>query len=180
MSSFASVKAFSDRANNELPRLDDVLANAGISTNLYNSAEGFEETLTVNVISTFLLSVLCLPALQRTAAQTGSATHVTITGSNVHSFADHKQLQACPRGKIFKTLSDEKSGDMAARYFLSKLILQLCAQELAEMMRKSGSRYSNVILNVPSPGWCKTPLFRQDDGGQTKVPNFDVHVMIQE
>ena len=70
MSSFASVKAFSDRANNELPRLDAVLANAGISTNLYNSAEGFEETLTVNVISTFLLSVLCLPALQRTAAQT--------------------------------------------------------------------------------------------------------------
>ena len=23
----------------------------------------------------------------------------------------------------------------------------------------------SVIINCPSPGWCKTPLFQQDDGG---------------
>jgi retinol dehydrogenase-12 len=61
---------------------------------------------------------------------------------------------------VFSTLSNEKSADMNGRYFLSKLLVQLCAQELAARTRKS-----SVIINCPSPGWCKTPLFRQDDGG---------------
>ena len=145
---------------NDLPRVNAVLANAGISTNQFALAEDLEQTLTVNVVSTFLLSKLCLPVLERTAKSNGSLTHLTIVGSNVHAFADPASITTLPRGQVLSSLSDEKSADMNGRYFLSKLLVQLCAQELAARTPKS-----DVIINCPSPGWCKTPLFRQDDGG---------------
>jgi NAD(P)-dependent dehydrogenase (short-subunit alcohol dehydrogenase family) len=149
---------------NDLRRVDAVLANAGISTNQFALAEGLEQTLTVNVVSTFLLSRLCLPALERTAKSTGSPTHLTIVGSNVHAFADPASITKLPRGRVLSSLSDEKSADMNGRYFLSKLLVQLCTQELAARSERSGG-VPSVIINCPSPGWCKTPLFRQDDGG---------------
>lgn len=144
-----------------------MLANAGISTNQFALAEGLEQTLTVNVVSTFLLSRLCLPALERTAKSDGSPTHLTIVGSNVHTFADPASITTLPRGHVLSSLSDEKSADMNGRYFLSKLLVQLCVQEMAAQIPKTGQSggVPSVIINCPSPGWCKTPLFRQDDGG---------------
>ena len=160
MADYNSVKSFSRKVVNDLQRVDAVLANAGISTNQFALAEGFEQTLTVNVVSTFLLSQLCLPALERTAKVNGSSTNLTIVGSNVHAFADPASITKLPQGQVLSSLSNEKSADMAGRYFLSKLLVQLSAQELAARKQNSG-----VIVNCPSPGWCKTPLFRQDDGG---------------
>lgn len=167
MADYGSVKSFSHKVVNDLPRLDVLLANAGISTNQYVQAQGLEQTLTVNVVSTLLLSQLCLPALERTARLDRSPTHLTIVGSNVHAFADPSSITSLPPGEVISTLSDEKSADMNGRYFLSKLLVQLCAQELATRMPTSGrsSGVPSVIVNCPSPGWCKTPLFRQDDGG---------------
>lgn len=167
MADYDSVKAFGRKVVNDLPRLDALLANAGISTNQYVQAEGLEQTLTVNVASTFLLSQVCLPALERTARLDGTPTHLTIVGSNVHAFADPSSITSIPPGRVFSTLSDGKSADMGGRYFLSKLLVQLCAQELATRIPKMDGSIDvpSVIVNCPSPGWCKTPLFRQDDGG---------------
>ena len=166
MADYNSVKSFSHKVVNDLQRVDAVLANAGISTNRFALAEGLEQTLTVNVVSTFLLSKLCLPALERTAKANGSPTHLTIVGSNVHAFADPTSVTTLPQDQVLSSLSDEKSADMADRYFLSKLLVQLCAQGLAAQTPKSGlsGGVPRVIINCPSPGWCKTPLFRQDDG----------------
>lgn len=166
MASYSSVRAFSARISTELSRLDALIANAGISTNKYHIAEGLEQTLTVNVVSTLLLSLLCLPKLKQTAQDTGTPSHLTITGSNVHCFADGAPLVQAPQGKILTMLTEEGQAVMAARYFLSKLILILGVQEMAKQIpsvKETGKPI--VILNCPSPGWCKTPLFRQDDGG---------------
>jgi NAD(P)-dependent dehydrogenase (short-subunit alcohol dehydrogenase family) len=149
---------------NDLQRVDSVLAKAGISTNQFALAEGLERTLTVNVVSTFLLSKLCLPVLEQTARSIGSSKHLTIVRSNVHAFADHTSMTTLPQGQVLSSLSDEKSDDMSRRYFLSKLPVQLCTQELAARTPKSAVAPS-VIINFPNPGWCKTPVFRQDDGG---------------
>jgi retinol dehydrogenase-12 len=167
MASYDSVKSFSHKVVTELPRLDALLANAGISTNQYARAEGLEQTLTVNVVATFLLAQLCLPALERTAKANGKPTHLTIVGSNVHAFADPGSITSLPEGKVFATLSEEETADMAGRYYLSKLLVQLGVQELATRIPKidQSSGSPSVIINCPSPGWCKTPLFRQDDGG---------------
>jgi retinol dehydrogenase-12 len=166
MASYDSVKDFSKRISEELPRLDAVVANAGISTNEYHAAEGLESTLTVNVVSTFLMALLVLPKLEQTATQIGSPTHFTVTGSVVHCFAADQQLQEPSPGRVFKTLSDEGHADMAARYFLSKLVVIQCIRQLAlRIPKRPGSKGPMVIVNCPNPGWCKTGLFRQDDGG---------------
>lgn len=166
MANYASVKAFSERVIKELPRLDAVVANAGISTNEYRTAEGLESTLTVNVVSTFLLALLMLPKLKDTAIQNGSPTHFTVTGSAVHYFAADRQLREPRAGQVFQTLSDERHADMAARYFLSKLVVMQCVQQLALRIPKHPqSTGPMVIVNCVNPGWCKTELFRQDDGG---------------
>jgi retinol dehydrogenase-12 len=136
MASYDSVKAFSHKVVTELPRLDALLANAGISTNQYARAEGLEQTLTVNVVATFLLAQLCLPALERTAKADGKPTHLTIVGSNVHAFADPGSITSLPEGKVFSTLSEEETADMAGRYYLSKLLVQLGVQELATRIPK--------------------------------------------
>lgn len=175
MADYTSVKSFSHKVVNDLQRVDAMLANAGISTNQFALAEGLEQTLTVNVVSTFLLSKLCLPVLERTAKANGSPTHLTIVGSNVHAFADHTSITTLPQGQVLSSLSNEKSADMSGRYFLSKLLVQLCAQELAAQTPKTErpGGVPSVIINCPSPGWCKTPLFRQDDGVRSVATCFD-------
>lgn len=170
MSSYASVTAFAARLE-QLPRLDALVANAGISTTEFNLAEGLESTLTVNVVSTILLAVLALPKLERTAHDTGEDTHLTITGSVVQSFADPMELQRGTQGDILRTLTRDGKSSMRSRYFLSKLVLQLAFQELSQRASrlsgdgKSGESSARVVINSTSPGWCKTQLFRQDDGG---------------
>ncbi|EME39030.1 hypothetical protein DOTSEDRAFT_160897 [Dothistroma septosporum NZE10] len=167
MANYSSVKAFAERVRRECSQVHAVLANAGISTNQFHLAEDLEETLTVNVVSTFLLSLLVLPALEQTARQTSSPTHLSIVGSNVHAFADPNIITQAPQGKIFSTASNEKEADMGARYFQSKLMVMLLVQELAarisNLNKSNGSQ--SIIVNCPSPGWCRTPLFRTDDGG---------------
>ena len=55
------------KAESELERIDILLENAGIATGAFKLVEGHESTVTVNVISTFLLAFLLLPKLQETA-----------------------------------------------------------------------------------------------------------------
>ena len=127
MADYSSVKYFSHKVVNGLQRVDVVLANAGISTNQFALAEGLEQTLTVNVVSTFLLSRLCLPALERTAKSDGSPTHLTIVGSNVHALADPASITTLPWGHVLSSLSEEESADMNGRYSINKLLVQLYA-----------------------------------------------------
>ncbi|KAJ8612408.1 hypothetical protein MRB53_037449 [Persea americana] len=165
MASYQSVQAFAKRLDTDLTQLDAVILNAGISTNEYKAAEQFEATLTVNFVSTFLLGFLVLPQLRKTAELTNAPTHLAFVGSNVHAFADASQLQQPSDGKILSTLSDESNADMAARYFLSKLMVMLCVRELAVRTTSKKANGPEIIINCLSPGWCKTELFRQDDGG---------------
>lgn len=67
LGSFASVKAFCRRAEEELDRLDVVVENAGLLSQTYRQFEGYERQCTVNVISTWLMALLLLPVLRRTS-----------------------------------------------------------------------------------------------------------------
>ena len=83
LASYASVKAFAERAS-KLPRLDVLLENAGVATYKFAEAEGHERTITVNVISTFLLALLLLPKLKATARQFKTEPRLCIVTSEVH------------------------------------------------------------------------------------------------
>lgn len=83
--SFDSVRAFCRRAEG-LPRLDVVVENASVA--MVNRrgvlAEGYECSVTVNVISTFLMALLLLPVLRRTAAKYNTLPRLSIVSSDAH------------------------------------------------------------------------------------------------
>ena len=163
MADYDSVLAFGKRANETLPRLDAVVLNAGVSLTEFGLAEGIEKTLTVNVVSTFLLAHMVLPKLRETAEAHNRDTNLTVVGSSIHIFAKNDQLRKARNGEVFKVLSDPAQTDMTGRYFLSKLVVALYLRELASQVTKvlkTGS--STVVVNDVNPGWCKTLLFRHE------------------
>ena len=165
MSNFTSVLAFGDRLNT-LPRLDAFLANAGIDTVIFERFEDWESTLTVNVISTFLVVMLAIPKLRETAKVQQSPSRLVFTGSVVHIFAQNRYLSQPGPGQIFRSLNDETTADMEDRYLQSKLLVLLGIRQLAgDLDRTSTSGTSSVIVTCVNPGWCKTELFRTHDGG---------------
>ena len=166
MARYDSVRAFGQRASQTLSCLDAVILNAGVDLRQFELAEGIESTLTVNVVSTFLLAQLVLPKLRETAETQGRDTNLTFVGSMIHIFAKTEQLVNAKRGQIFKTLSDPARTNMDQRYSLSKLLLTMAHRDLtvrADKSAKGGT--SPVIINDVNPGWCKTALFRHETPG---------------
>lgn len=79
---FTSVKAFAARAEKELDRVDVLLSNAGVATGVYSEmSDGWESTLAVNVIGTFLLVILMMPKMRETAKRHNTTPHLTVTAS---------------------------------------------------------------------------------------------------
>ncbi|EHK42628.1 uncharacterized protein TrAtP1_002338 [Trichoderma atroviride] len=155
MDSQDSVKAFAERAS-QLPRLDGVLANAGLMTTQFTLSEGNEKTLNVNVVNTFLLFFLLLPAMRRSEQQTGFACRFVIVNSALHMAAPLAELDA---PVIFDRLNDSKQALMSGRYPLSKLLVLYATREIAE--RAKSSNKGKFIINSPNPSWCKSDLGKE-------------------
>jgi retinol dehydrogenase 12 len=83
LTSFASVREFCARAQ-ALDRLDFIIENAGIATGKFEQYEGFESTITVNVISTFLMALMLLPKLRESAVKFNIMPRLTIVSSDAH------------------------------------------------------------------------------------------------
>lgn len=170
LSNYASVKAFAARASSELERLDILLENAGMATANYNVAEDNEATITVNVISTFLLALLLLPKLRETAREFPTddpkkKPHLVIVSSGVHYFTSFPE-QSAPEGQILATLNDKTSANMEDRYNVSKLLEVFFTRELALRSpfprdpAKKGDE-GDVIINFLNPGLCHSELGRE-------------------
>lgn len=179
MDDFSSVAAFADSLSSSIPRLDAAILNAGVDQQEFTLASGYESTLTVNVLSTFLLALLLLPKLRESATKYSVLPRVAIVGSAVHFWANTKSLTGIPASdSIFQKLSDEKwsiaQGNAPmkgeARYFLSKLLVMLCVVRLAQVVtdgEKEGKPF--VVVNNVAPGYCVTGLFRKDEGMAVKM-----------
>ena len=111
--SYTSVKQFAEKVQKSLPRVDVLLANAGIAKYTYSVAEDNETTITTNVVSTFLLALLLLPKLQETAKSFGVTPRLTIVSSNVHAFTQFPEKSS---PDIFQTLNDKNAANMMDRY----------------------------------------------------------------
>lgn len=161
LGSYSSVTAFAERCR-ELPRLDAAILNAGAFPSEFGLSEGFETTITVNVISTFLLATLLIPTLRESARKYSITPTLALTGSAVHFWANPKDLSGPKSGEIFKSLSDPKTADMKARYNLSKLPVMLLVKYLASVLTASAQRDPQgkplVILTNVAPGFCVTGM----------------------
>lgn len=83
LGSYESVKEFCARAQ-KLDRLDAVVENAGVAVPTYQELEGMESTITVNVVSTFLMALLLLPKLRADATKYNTVPRLTIVASDAH------------------------------------------------------------------------------------------------
>ena len=176
LSSYDSVQAFAKKAS-ELPRLDVLLENAGIATDKYTGLEDNESTITVNVISTFLLAFLLLPKLRETGQKfnnTPQPPHLVIVSSEVH-FATSLPEKSAPEGKILSTLNDKSTANMSDRYNVSKLLEVFFVRELASYSPPPSQRTQHgsgkakgkggVIINFLNPGLCHSELARDAGWG---------------
>jgi len=148
MSSYASVQAFSDRVNTDLPRLDAFIANAGLGTRTFKMTEDNEETITTNVVSTSLLAFLIHPKLRETAVEYDTQTYFTVTASELYEVAKFEERSA-PAGELFATLSDKSKANMGDRYDTSKLMQVLFVKEMAATYPLNTSK---VVINCIAPG----------------------------
>lgn len=170
LSSYESVKQFCARAN-KLERLDIVVENAGVATPRYEEVEGMESTITVNVISTFLMALLLLPKLRAGAVKFNTLPRLSIVASDAHEQVNHQRNSALcfvanwnlkasfkeqSEPSIFSALKSPKY--QADRYNVSKLLEILTIRELAPAMTVSGK--TKVILNTLTPGFCHSELMR--------------------
>lgn len=158
LSRYESVKAFATRVDS-LERIDAVLENAGVATNTYSRVEEDESTITINVVSTFLLAVLVLPALRRSASRHNITPTITVVSSELHSMTNFPERTAQP--SIFAHLSDEATADMKDRYNLSKLLVVFIVRELCQSEIKQPYP---VTLNMIAPGFCRSSLGREIGG----------------
>ena len=148
LSSYASIQAFSNKVNAELPRLDALVANAGLWKHKFGMTEDNEETITTNVVSMALLAFLLHPKLRETAAKYKTQTHFTVTGSELYEVAKFKERKAAA-GQLFATLNDQSKANMSDRYNVSKLLAIFVVKQMAVL---SPITSSGVIVNCVAPG----------------------------
>jgi short-subunit dehydrogenase len=88
LASYGSVREFASHVN-KLERVDALVNNASLLTFERGMIEDHESTLTVNVISTALLTLLVLPALRMTATRFNTVPHIVIVSSDAAFDVSH-------------------------------------------------------------------------------------------
>ncbi|KAK8183940.1 short chain dehydrogenase/reductase [Phyllosticta citribraziliensis] len=171
MLSHASVYAFAERAAG-LERLDAAVLNAGVYKATHSvSAQGWEETLQVNVVSTVLLALLLLPTLARSKRPGDRAPVLEIVSSGMHKVALLRDgVWECDRP--LDACNGPKEYHFQLQYNISKLFVMACLQSIARLRRFTG---------VPAAaGAASSPPSDSDSSGSTKAvadgPDGDVVV----
>jgi NAD(P)-dependent dehydrogenase (short-subunit alcohol dehydrogenase family) len=141
LASFDSIRAFADKANSDLERIDVLINNAGIfPQKLQKTVDGFEAQIGVNYLGPFLLTNLLLDKLKASAP--ARVVHLT---SMLHA-----------RGSIdFESFRGEKPYKASPAYNQSKLANLLFSNELARRLEGSG-----VTSNAVHPGAIATEITR--------------------
>lgn len=167
LASFTSVNKFADKVNSDLPRLDILIENAGVATDKWReTTDGYETTLQVNVISTTMLALLCLPKLRETVKTFKVKPRIVLVGSEVHFWTpfveNHSQTPIAE-------LNNKEVFKPEDRYQVSKLLDLLVTREIGERLDNSSHPEDKSIkINCPNPGLCHSELGREA-GLQLKV-----------
>ena len=154
MSYYRSVLDFASKVQHELDRIDIAVLNAGVNRGKWEIFEQDESTITVNVVSTFLLAFALLPKLKETANRYRTRPTLTIVSSEVHQWTSFSELKA-PEGQLFQRLKQEqvngKKVSLDDRYYVSKLLEVFFVREFCE--RHPESNFP-VTMNLVNPGLC--------------------------
>jgi NAD(P)-dependent dehydrogenase (short-subunit alcohol dehydrogenase family) len=173
LASYPSVKAFVAKATQDLDRIDVLICNAGIHTLKLKLINELESQIAVNVVSTFLLSLLLLPKLKQTGGEhPETIPHLAIVSSDTHMAVTLNKQHTNKTTPILTQLSDKRKFFGPFSYPISKLLNVLMTIQLAKHV---GTDHP-VIINTMNPGLCKSDLTRDAPSLAIKFTNFIFHV----
>ncbi|KAJ3291242.1 hypothetical protein HK104_006230 [Borealophlyctis nickersoniae] len=161
LSSFASVKKFAEEFKAKGWALDALICNAGVASLYRETEDGFDITVQVNVLSTFLVPFLLMPSL-RAAVSTTTNTNtspphprIVILTSGVHEWV------GSPTSSTI-TLAALNSPDYPTfRYGVSKLQEVFLARHMATLLASSTDpRDKHIGIRLVDPGLCHSDLTR--------------------
>ncbi|KAH8649299.1 short-chain dehydrogenase/reductase, partial [Xylariales sp. PMI_506] len=155
MSSTKSTLAFAERVKAELPRVDVLVENAGVHSRERVDCEGFEQTIQVNVVNTFLLGLCLLPKLAETKHTfADSSPHLVVVSSEAHHLTKFEEINA---PDIYRELNDNKKPHVGQhnRYEISKLMEVLLIRELVSHL--DDAKFP-VIITLVNPGLCNSTI----------------------
>ncbi|KAK4169599.1 retinol dehydrogenase 14 [Cladorrhinum sp. PSN259] len=158
VSSTESTLAFSGRVRSSLARVDALILNAGIQNETYHASEGYEQTIQVNVLNTFLLAFSLLPKLNETKAKfPDSSPHLSFVGSDGHHLTNFPEINA---PNVYDKLSEKESYNVFSAYMASKLMIVLLMREMAARLSEAVSKETTpgVVINMVNPGLCASTL----------------------
>lgn len=160
MESYESIQVFAQRCKDELPRIDYVILNAGVSPLNFATSKGsgHERAVQVNHLGTAYLAVLLLPILKSKSSGARPPILATVSSVMAHlsSFTNRDKRPLLPSFDDTK-ITPYESGD---RYGASKLLSQLFFSKLADKV-DSG----DVTILMIEPGLVKGTGLHRDGKG---------------
>ena len=148
-----------------------------------NSPPHLRSSITVNIISTYLLTILLLPQLRSSAQRHSITPRISIVTSSVHNFTN-LSAKSAPSILAEMNNAESKVAKMSTRYFDTKLLQVLYTRALAGVLDsstystddssffadrstaaddntvKKGNSDVNVVINMLNPGFCDSELFK--------------------
>jgi NAD(P)-dependent dehydrogenase (short-subunit alcohol dehydrogenase family) len=160
MLSYDSVNAFAQRAL-ALNHLDVAVLNAGIlNTKFELSKYGWEKTLQVNTLSTFLLASYLLQGMRRSENSANWTPVLEIVSSGLYRLIDQSIFK---QDNVLDYANQEQNFKGQGQYAVSKVLLMYATKWLAEHNAQDGvatGSLNNVKVISVCPGACRSQLAR--------------------
>lgn len=148
--SFQAIKDMVNNFNDNHDHLDVLINNAGavLDAQRFETVDGIEGTMALNVMAPLLLTELLLPKLRHS-----SDGRIINMSSGTHRIA-HPDMT---------DLNLEHVASGQVRYGISKLFVIWNTQHLAAQLQQAG--ISNITVNVSHPGMATTNFGQDSDNG---------------
>lgn len=155
MDSYKSVSSFAKSLQQQVPRVDILLLNAGIGIlKLELSPSGHDRVTQVNYLSNVLLIAELLPYLNASAEQTGHPVRISWVGSRMYFTTSFEKKAPLKIGEsVLEHMDSEEFFFAQERYNDTKL---LCAMFLYTLAPRLDS--SKIIFNMVCPGLVNTSM----------------------
>ncbi|KAK0382418.1 short-chain dehydrogenase [Colletotrichum limetticola] len=173
LSTYAAVQTFAKQISQELDRIDGFVCNAGIMIDQWETFEGVESSIFVNVVNTLFLGALMMPKLSESARKFSIKPTLVFIVS-VLGYTVKAEMDKSRNGSVFDGLNDEKRANMDSRYALTKLVEEFAVRQFAAQFPVNRT---GVVITMVAPGLCTTGLGR-DARTFTKIMHEAVRAMM--
>ncbi len=156
MASYDSIRSFVKRVEDDLPRLDIAVLNAGLTKFKFDllPSTGHEELMQINYLSTVLLSTLLLPIL-KSRSPPGTPGRLSIVSSGTIELATFPNSRQSP---LLKSFDDPKTAPPSGleAYGTTKIMGHMFVYKLVDYVSAE-----DVIVNLVDPGITKGTSFNR-------------------